>query len=37
MKHIICEHLEKRAREKHSLTESTMRTTNIDKVKTGKT
>lgn len=30
-----CAHLEKKAKEKHGLTESTMRTTNIDKVKSG--
>ena len=31
-----CEYLERKAREKHGLIESTMRTTNINKVKTGK-
>jgi hypothetical protein len=31
-----CAYLERRAKEKHGLTESSMRTTNINRVKTGK-
>ncbi len=31
-----CEHLEKKAKDKFGLTESSMRTTNINKVRTGK-